>query len=455
METMSRKRINQAGKGRIILLACLFLLLAAAAGAARAESPGEGKDHPCIHIVTEGGAPVLSRDTYVPAEVRVFNCDPAFELSAAAGVRVRGNSTADQGEEKPYRIRFEQKQNMLGLHDGRKYRNWVLLRTYWHLAPDYMAFRLAKTIFGGKYYSSDCMFVNLYLNEKPLGVYLLCEQNQAAKGRMDVSEPKEGETGTAVGYLVEMDNYPDGEHPYFDLHFKPAAEDITGKKRLIEEHPYAIKSDTRSPEQEAYIGTWVNTAFTILYEAAVNDKPMTFGEKNEAVSAEGVYADAFGAVDAVLDLESLADMLILEELVQNYDVGGGSFFMAVDFSAGSRYRKLTFLGPWDFSWGYAEPADGGYYAATFQKLVDGIDRSNAWFVLAMRMEGFREIVRRKWRELTENGALAACTEQALEKINSLAGDLGEGNRDKLEKGREIVAYVRARVQWLDSQWGGE
>ena len=204
-------------KRMTIILLFGLLLAAIAAGSAVSEGTEPEKEHPCIRIMTEDGQPILSREEYVPATIQVFNCDEAYEMAAEGGVRVRGHSTAEQGEEKPYRIRFEKKQNMLGLHDGRKYRNWVLLRTYWHLCPDYMGFRLAKTIFGGRYYSSDCMFVNLYLNDKDLGVYLLCEQNQAARDRMDVIEPDEGDGRTDIGYLLEMENYPDDEHPGFAI----------------------------------------------------------------------------------------------------------------------------------------------------------------------------------------------------------------------------------------------
>jgi hypothetical protein len=203
----------------------------------------------------------------------------------SALIRVRGNSTADQGEEKPYRIRFEQKQNMLGLHDGRKYRNWVLLRTYWHLAPDYMAFQLAKTIFGGKYYSSDCMFVNLYLNGADQGVYLLCEQNQAAKKRMDVYEPEDGESRTDIGYLLEMDHKPDDEHPSFSIGEKAAVEDTAGQERILPERYYNIKSDTFSDEQADYIEKWLTGAYTVLYEAA-NNKAMKLDDQLQAVPAE-------------------------------------------------------------------------------------------------------------------------------------------------------------------------
>ena len=433
----------------------LFLVLLAViwTGCALSEEVGAGKEHPCIHIVTEEGQPVLSRETYVPATITVFNCDEAYELTAECGIRVRGNSTAEQGEEKPYRIRFEKKQNMLGLHNGLKYRNWVLLRTYWHLCPDYMGFRLAETIFEGKYYSSDCMFVNLYLNGKDLGIYLLCEQNQAARDRMDVYEPEEGETRTEIGYLLEMDNYPDDEHPGFGIGEKPYVEDIAGRKRVVKGTYYAIKSDVQDEKQEQYIEKWLNGVYSVLYEAAANGEAVWLDEELRPVPAENLTA--FEAVNELLDLESLADMLILEELVQNYDVGAGSFYMAIDFSADSRYKKLTFLGPWDLSWGYIEPPDGGFYAGTFQNHIQGMDNSNPWFVLAMKLEGFRSIVRERWKALSGSGVLTETTRQVLADIEDLAGDLGEENAGKLTEGKKIVDYVNARIRWLDGQWNAE
>ena len=440
-------------KRLVTILFLHWLLIMLLTGSAFSEKTGEGKEHPCIHILTEGGQPVLSRENYVPAVVKVLNCDAAYEMSEEGGVRVRGNSTAEQGEEKPYRIRFEKKHNMLGLHNGLKYRNWVLLRTYWHLCPDYMGFRLAETIFEGKYYSSDCMFVNLYLNGKDLGIYLLCEQNQAARDRMDVYEPEEGETRTEIGYLLEMDNYPDDEHPGFGIGEKPYVEDIAGRKRVVKGTYYAIKSDVQDEKQEQYIEKWLKGVYSVLYEAAANGEAVRLDEELRPVPAENLTA--FEAVNELLDLESLADMLILEELVQNYDVGAGSFYMAIDFSADSRYKKLTFLGPWDLSWGYIEPPDGGFYAGTFQNHIQGMDNSNPWFVLAMKLEGFRSIVRERWKALSGSGVLTETTRQVLADIEDLAGDLGEENAGKLTEGKKIVDYVNARIRWLDGQWNAE
>ena len=435
-----------------LIFVCALLLAAFAAFSAAAEDPGAGKEHPCIHIITENGQPVLSKDDYVSAVVKVYNCDDEYEMEEEAGVRVRGNSTAEQGDEKPYRIRFDKKFNMLGLHEGRKYRNWVLLRTYWHLCPDYMGFRLAQAIFEGRYYSSDCMFVNLYMNGRDLGVYLLCEQNQAAKKRMDVYEPEEGETRTDIGYLLEMDNYPDDEHPYFSIPEKPAVEDIAGRKRVVPGRSYAVKSDVQSDEQVRWIETWLTGAYQILYEAA-GGRAMKMDDHLQVIPAENMTP--FEAVDDLLDLESLADMLILEELIQNYDVGAGSFYMAVDFTRDSKYEKLTFMGPWDMSWAYQEPPEGGYYACTFQNHIQGMDNSNPWFVLAMKLEEFRNIVTGRWKALSFSGVLTDTTRKVREDCESLTGDLGEENAGKLVEGRKIVDYVEARIRWLDKQWNTE
>jgi len=447
-------RHGSGGKRRITAILLVFLV--ALTGTVHAESIGGEKDHPCIRITTEEGQPILSRKEYVPAEIRVFNCDAAYELTAEGGIRVRGNSTAEQGDEKPYRIKFTEKQNLLGLHDGKKYKSWVLLRAYENLATDYMAFHLAKAIFGGKYYSSDSCYVNLYINDVYRGIYVLCEQSQAAKGRIDVYEPHEDETGIEIGYLLEMDNYPDpDDHPFFEIPSRSAVEDIAGTKRILPDRAYSIKSDTVSQDQKTFIRKYLSGVFSILYEAAENGCPMMLSEDQQAVPAEGVYETPLEAVSSVIDLESLANMLILEELIQNYDVGMGSFFMAVDFSPESRYPKLTFLSPWDSSWAYSEPPDGGYYASTFQKKLTGYDPSNPWYILAMKIDGFREIVQEKWHGLAENGVLEETVRQVEKDCEALSGDLGPEGGARIELARGIADYVRARIQWLNGQWMAE
>ena len=419
---------------------------------AEQETIAAGKDFPCVYIYTQEGQKILSREEYVPCVINVFNCKEGDTLSAAGGVRVRGNSTADQGSEKPYRIKFEKKQNMLGLHDGRKYKSWVLLRSYWNLATDYTAFNLAKTIFGGKYYSSDCAFVNLYINGEDRGIYVLCEQNQANDGRVGVHEPEAEEAGTDIGYLLEMDNYAsyEKEHSYFTLHHENIRfTDLRGMTRNFQKKEYSVKSDIYTNEQLQFIERYTDGVFTILYEGAENGRAMRFDESWQVVPAEDLTPQE--AVSAVIDTDSLANMLILEELIHNYDVGAGSFYMAVDFSGDSLYPRMTFLAPWDSSWAYEGSPSGWYYAATFQVIQFGEDRSNPWYIVAMKADWFREIVKEKWAGLSGSGSLQETTARVLEECRALENDLGK-DAGKIDKAAEIIDFVNRRIDWLNEQW---
>lgn len=416
------------------------------------KSISDKKDFPAINITTLDGERIRSGDKYVESVVDVFNCGDEYVLSAEAGVKVRGNSTADQGDEKPYRIKFKKKQNMLGLHGGSEYKSWVLLRSMWNLAPDYMGFSLARAIFEGKYYSSDCAYVNLYLNGKSAGVYLLCEHNQAAEGRVEVVEPTGSERPDRIGYLLELDNYPDEkDHPFFSVvHGTENFTDITGESRTFVEKCYSIRSDTTTGAQRDFIAEYIDSVFKILL-AAADGRLLMLNESYELVSAEGVYSDPKETVEAVIDTGSLANMLILEELVQDYDVGEGSFYMAVDFSEHSIYPRLTFLAPWDFNWGYTEDPSGGYYACAFQKPANGNDRSNAWFITAMKQEWFGDVVKEKWRSLRERKALIGVTKAVKAHTATLANDL-EDEAWRTDHAAEICSYVNQRIRWLDKQW---
>lgn len=412
-------------------------------------------DIPMISIITLDNEEVLSKEEYVTSIVEVLNCDEEFELSAAAGVRVRGNSTAD-GDEKPYRIKFDKKQNMLGLHDGKEYKNWVLLKSQWNLAMDYMGFTLADVILEDRYYSSDCTYANVYINGKFKGIYLLCEQNQVADGRVDIYEPKEGETQKEIGYLVEIDHYAnEDEDPFFNVDYLGAElTDISGTTNTFVDADYSIKSDTFSDEQREFIAKYINGAFEILYEAAENDTPMMFDEDYNVVSAEGVYESAKEAAEAVIDLESLAFLLIHDELIHDYDVGEGSFYMAVDFSEGSTMKRLTFTAPWDFNWAYNDNPGRMFFACTFQPEIGDSDRSNPWYIVAMKAEWFSDIVKEKWKELDSSDALINAVKEVRAGVEGLRNDLGD-EEWKIDSANQICDFVQRRISWLNKQWNEE
>ena len=417
------------------------------------EELAKKKDLPIISVTTEDGR-IISEKNYTVSVVDLYNCGEEFALSGlTAEIKVRGNSTADSAPY-PYRIRFQDKQNLLGLHEGEKYRSWVLLKPTWNLCPDYVAHRVARVLYEGRYYVSDGCFVNVVMNGQELGVYYLCEQNQAASGRIDVNEPGEGDTGVLTGYVLELDNYTSDEHPYFYMDFDGVTiTDWQGETRTANSHGYSILSDTRSGAQREFIENYFRGVWEIVYRGC--EKGEAWGFDSEWNLTELLDTSAYEAVTAVVDVCSFYNMIILEELCQNYDVGAGSMYFCVDFGEDSLYPKLTVLSPWDFNWGYGEDAFSGFYATTWQKLwTDNWDRSNIWFITLMKADWFREGLFGRWKKVSESGALSEMLDDASSYIETLRNDEGE-NSWRVDCGQEVIRYVRNRIRYLDSHFTDE
>lgn len=419
---------------------------------------------PVINVYTEDRQRILSREDYVNCIVDVFNCDDEYIIDAAeAGIRVRGNSTAFYGDEAqvrrnlvPYRIKFDKKQNMLGLNDGAECKSWVLLKTQWNILPDYFAFRLAEQIFEGKYYSTDCMFTYLYVNGRFTGLYLLCEQNQINKHRVNIPEVEEGYTGTDIAYFLELDNYATDNPYYFTTDYcSETLTDINGTTRELVSAEYTIKNDIYSQQQVDHISKYLSNVYKIMVEAIKYERFYMFDENYDLVSAEGVYDNAYDTINAVIDLESVLRMYILYEICHDYDCGEGSFFMAIDFSGESEYNRLTFTAPWDFNWAYGDSA-GGYYAGAFNDMnfVNQYgDRTNPWFVLLMSTDWFYEMVTQRWQELYNNGNISAALNDCNELIKESGEDLQINGVCYLDNAEQLLSWIKTRVRWLNKKWG--
>ena len=427
---------------------------------------------PVVHISTEEKSEILSRDNYVNCLVEIMNCDDIYKLTASAGIRVRGNASAYYGDIEQirnnpvsYRIKFNEKQSVLGLNGFAQCRSWILLRTYEAGVRDHLAYKIAKAINGGEYYVSDSTFVQLYVNEKYAGMYLLCEQTQENSQRIDITEAKNGYEGTDIGYLVELDNYAsEDDDPFFLLNYSlEEITDIEGTARVPVKYSYSVKNDLYSDEQLKYIERYFEVAWEIPMRAIKYGEYYTFDEELNLVPAQDMFSSAFECINAVIDVKSVVDMYMTYEIVNDQDVGGGSFFFAVDFSEESKYPRLTMVAPWDFDWAYSDyhsEADGGLYAAKFKDelFIHGDkshiaygDRSNPWLILFYSADWFRELVKEKWNERLEY------IREALDEVENTAVDFSDDfNKDGTRRAAKAVTNVnwaRERVDYLDTLWG--
>lgn len=262
---------------------------------------------PTLSISTEDGVSITSKTKYVTASVYLDEPTDKYSFdSRAAKIRCRGNwSYYGTGfDKKAYRLKFDKKINLLGIGRGAD-KDWVLLANY----VDHSLLRnacglAAARVLDGIDYVSPSAWVRLVINGEDRGVYQLCAQSEIGKWRIDIREDARDLDGN---YLIELDSR--------------AAKQ--GKKENIEYftsggRSFVIKNDEYHEGAALFLKDYFDRAF-----AAIES-----GDR--------------AAIEEYFELDSFAQMYILQEFVKNPDVGWSSFYIVK--RAGG---KLSLTCPWD------------------------------------------------------------------------------------------------------------
>jgi len=413
---------------------------------------------------------------YVAATINVSGCEEEYEMTAvSAEVKVRGNATLNY-EKKPIRIKFSKKNNLLGLHDGEKYKNWVLLADYkdLSLSNNTAAFFLGNLILGSDgYYCTDFRNVEVYVNGQYWGVYLLVEQQEVKDGRTSVPEVEDDYKGTDIGYLFEFDGYYTEEGTSYldggdgDPTFTVNHLGLQGRN-----NGYTVKSDLYTKEQLSFLKDYVEKVFYIANEASKGNY-LTFDEEYNLVSNTSV-TDSKDAIASVIDVQSLVDVYILNEIACDLDVDWSSFYLSLNMSSDGN-KKITFEAPWDwdscfglrFDVDAAVPNAQGMYAST----------RNPWFKLVTGQGWFWEMVREKWSEMKKYDVLDRTINLIRDQKAIYADNYVENNRrwpNRVTQGNGecnstlnsfkdpstaqglaaeyLINWLNQRFLYLDSQW---
>ena len=421
-----------------------------------------------------------------------------------AQVKVRGNWTT-MYPKKPLRIKFAEKQSLLGLNGGAEQKNWLLLAEYKDasMLRNKAALYVSREILGPDgLYAADAEFVRVELNGEYWGLYLLADMQQVSSRRVRITEPEKGYTGTDIGYFLEYDGYFTDEDALhgFALDFADNAPlraytgdpDSKSTMRALPTTKFdvkspvgiSIKSTIRSKEQHDFIANFVNKVYRILYEAAYNDRAFVFDE----AYADIVETDALTpqqAVERVVDLQSLADIYVISELTCDADIYWSSFYMDVDFGPDGS-RKLRFEAPWDFdsSMGNKDRClDGvGFYAANIVPDVNGgrngggaYDTINPWLVVLAYEDWYQALVRETWTRAYDGGVFARCCEliagdsarlrdefeqnyarwdniRHREEFEQELSEPSKSCRTEAEAAEFLLQWLNSRIAFLNSQW---
>lgn len=148
---------------------------------------------PKLKLYVEDGGVIDSKDEYKNVTIELVD---GYEIVMSAEGRVKGRGNATWGyDKKPYKIKFDEKQGFFGLTANK---DWVLLAEYCDkslMRTAYMC-ELAQTV--GLPYPIHYHHVQLYLNGQYHGMYVLTDQVEKKKGRVDIEDD---------GFLFEHDNY--------------------------------------------------------------------------------------------------------------------------------------------------------------------------------------------------------------------------------------------------------
>ena len=216
---------------------------------------GEGDDShlyqltnlPTVTIHTLDGEIPYDKEHEITSQLTIISEDGTNILSEPGSTRERGNFSRSFPK-KPYRIKFEKKQNVLDA--PAKAKKWTLINNYGDktLMRNLLAFEVSRIV--GMPYTPYGTPVDVLLNGEYKGCYQLCDQVQVHKNRVNITEMDstdiEGEALTG-GYLIEMDAYANDEPEHF-----------TSNNRT----PVTIKSpddDVIVQVQRDYIRNYFNT----------------------------------------------------------------------------------------------------------------------------------------------------------------------------------------------------
>ena len=244
------------------------------------------------------------------------------ERPGSVRIRGRGNTTwsVHLDTKKPYQFQLEQKVDVLGMG---KHKTWILLMNDEQLVRNKLGLDLAQDI--GLVNSSLGEFVDVFMNGRYLGNYLLCERVEIAKERVNIAklddEYEENAHSTigldlTGGYLLEFDNW--------------------GGEALQVRHE--ASGNTVSVKEPEELGSEVNTYNAYAYiQQYVTDFL-------DAVYGDGLMKDGRSYLD-IIDTDSFARYFFHQEFLMNGDCGRGSTFLYKDRDS---IDPLLYAGPvWD------------------------------------------------------------------------------------------------------------
>ena len=254
----------------------------------------------------------------------------------------RGNSTWLYPK-KPYQIKFDEKENLLGLNEESK--KWILLANHRDrtLIKNQLTFDLQKEM--GLSDSVNGMFVDLYINGEFLGNYTLCDKIEIEESRVNLTDKK--------GVIVEIDRAYGTVEDYFFM-------------SKISELIFVVKE-------------------TVAEE----------GSKEHTQAICALYAEEcdWSEIEKIIDVESFVKYYFLAELAEDQDRFNSSTFLYKDGD-----DDVIHIGPiWDSDLSFNTDFDEKVDYTLNKEIYAGSKRKN-WYYQLYRNKEFVELLNETYQK---------------------------------------------------------
>ena len=329
-------------KQKLILL---LIFAIAVASPVLAQQYKQLTDVPTVYIETENSQDITSKEDYLKCTFILVDGDSTARIENTQ-IRGRGNSSWWNSDKKPYRVKFDKKQRLLG-EDFANAKNWTLLANHGDktMIRNALTYRLGR--FMGMKFCPAAKFVDLYLNGKYRGTYQISDQVQVHKKRVEVDEDN--------GWMLEVANENSKEDPY-----------ITSTRYGIMYNIKNPKDELLTADKRTAISQWIQA-----FEAAV---------------ASNDYKDPEKGYRAYIDETDFINWYVGAELTGNID----ALYSIYMFKEADE-QKMHFGPLWDLDLGYDNSSEKsllrnleaylGLWNRPFEKILQRLWQ-DAWFAQA-------------------------------------------------------------------------
>ncbi len=405
----------------VLFVGCLLLM----ADSVQAVSPTGTL--PVIYVNTNSGQAITDKENYVPGTVYIDPLNTGYEALGTAGTPVtaqlkgRGNYTWKDFAKKPYKIKLDIKQKVLGMPSNK---HWCLMAG----ADDRLGFlrnpvgyMISRAV--GLRWTPRVVPVELILNGQYQGLYFLTEHVRVGSKRVNIQELPDNTThpdSITGGWLVEIDNYWS-----------------EGNIEFQEGNGQHVMVSLREPEilstaQRQYIEGQMNTLNTALYEKSSTH------------------------LEQILDIEEAAKFYLVQEIMEDCESYHGSCMLYKDRDSLGIVDKWKFGPVWDFGNAYDRHQERWIY--------DGPTWPQYWIGQLASWPVFQKAVKEQWwiylhtgHESVQQGIItfANLITQAAQKDAQVWDGTQNyrNNSDMNAKLNEFIGNYNWRIAWLKKKWG--